>query len=108
MVFLECGGILELRRDSRVTSGNSGCLLCWPREVQSSIRVAPGSSFYEIFQARILETFAISFSRNLPDPGIKPGYPALQADSLLTELPGKPKKVLRRGQLTMLRNLKEK
>src|SRR5574337_21881 len=31
---------LELRRDSRVTTGNSGCLLCWPREVQSSIRVA--------------------------------------------------------------------
>ena len=30
---------LELRRDSRVTTGNSGCLLCWPREVQSSIRV---------------------------------------------------------------------
>ena len=31
---------LELRRDSRVTTGNSGCLLCWPRRVQSSIRVA--------------------------------------------------------------------
>ena len=30
---------LELRRDSRVTTGNSGCLLCWPRQVQSSIRV---------------------------------------------------------------------
>ena len=27
---------------------------------------------------------------DLPDPGIKPGYPALQADSLLSELPGKP------------------
>ena len=26
---------------------------------------------------------------DLPDPGIKPGSPALQADSLLTELPGK-------------------
>ena len=25
---------LELRRDSRVTTGNSGCLLCWPWEVQ--------------------------------------------------------------------------
>ena len=32
---------LELQRDSRVTTGNSGCLLCWPREVQSSIRVGP-------------------------------------------------------------------
>ena len=27
---------------------------------------------------------------NLPDPGIEPGSPALQADSLPTELPGKP------------------
>ena len=27
----------------------------------------------------------------LPNPGIEPGSPALQADSLLTELPGKPK-----------------
>ena len=27
---------------------------------------------------------------DLPDPGIKPGSPALQADSLLTELQGKP------------------
>ena len=34
---------LELRRDSRVTTGNSGCLLCWPRQVQSSIRVAKES-----------------------------------------------------------------
>ena len=28
---------------SRGTTGNSGCLLCWPREVQSSIRVAKES-----------------------------------------------------------------
>ena len=28
--------------------------------------------------------------KELPDPGIKPGSPALQADSLPTELPGKP------------------
>ena len=27
---------------------------------------------------------------DLPDPGIEPGSPALQANSLLTELPGKP------------------
>ena len=31
---------LELRRDYRVTKGISGFLLCWPREAQSSIRVA--------------------------------------------------------------------
>ena len=28
---------------------------------------------------------------DVPDPGIKPGSPALQADSLPTEPPGKPK-----------------
>ena len=31
---------------------------------------------------------------DLPNPGIKPGSPALQADSLLTKLQGKPKYAL--------------
>ena len=39
---------------------------------------------------RILEWVAYPFSRDLPDPGIKLGSPALQADSLPAELPGKP------------------
>jgi len=34
----------------------------------------------------------------LPDPEIEPGSPALQADSLPTELPGKPHKSFQ-GQL---------
>ena len=46
----------------------------------------PDSSVHGIFQARILEQVAISFSRDLPDPGIEPESPALQADSLPTEL----------------------
>ena len=41
----------------------------------------PDFSVHEIFQARILEWVAISFSRGSPNPGIKPGSPALQADS---------------------------
>ena len=49
----------------------------------------PGSSVHGIFQARVLEWVAISFSRDLPDPGIKPGSPALQTDVLLSEPPGK-------------------
>ena len=32
----------------------------------------PGSSLHGIFQARILECVAISFPRNLPNPGIEP------------------------------------
>ena len=38
----------------------------------------------------ILEWVAYPFSSGSPDPGIKPGSPALQADSLPAELPGKP------------------
>ena len=40
---------------------------------------------------RILDCIAYPFSRSLPDPGIEPGSPALQTDSLPAELPGKPK-----------------
>ena len=43
-----------------------------------------------ILQARVLEWVAISFSRDLLDPGIEPRSPALWVDSLLTELKGKP------------------
>ena len=38
---------------------------------------------------RILEWVSIPSPGDVPDPGIKPGSPALQADSLLTELSGK-------------------
>ena len=48
-----------------------------------------GSSVHGIFQARILEWVAISFSKDLPDPGIEPVTPALQLDSLPTEPSGK-------------------
>ena len=45
---------------------------------------------HEILQARILEWGAFPFSRGLSNPGIEPGSPALQVDSLPTELSGKP------------------
>ena len=32
---------------------------------------------------------------DLPDPGIKPGFPALQADALPSEPPGKPQSTIR-------------
>ena len=47
----------------------------------------PGSSVHGIFQARILEWVAISFSGALADPGIEPGSPALQAGSLPFQSP---------------------
>ena len=49
----------------------------------------PDSSVQGIFQARILEWVAISFSRRSSDPEIEPGSPALQADALPSESPGK-------------------
>ena len=49
----------------------------------------PGSSDHGVSQARILEWVSISLE-NLPDPGIEPGSPALQADALPSELLGKP------------------
>ena len=52
--------------------------------------VAPsGSSVHGILQARILEWIAIPFSRDLHNPGIEPGSPALHEDSLPFE-PQKP------------------
>ena len=43
----------------------------------------PGFSVHEIFQARILEWVAISFSRVFPDSGVESMSPALPADFLL-------------------------
>ena len=43
----------------------------------------PGSSVHRIFQARVLEWVAISFSRgDLSDPGNEPGSPTLRANTL--------------------------
>jgi len=40
-------------------------------------------------KSRILKWVAMPSSRDLPNPGIHPGSPALQADSLPSEPPGK-------------------
>ena len=53
----------------------------------------PGSSVLGILQARILEWVDISFSRDLPDPGIEPvctASPALQVNSLPLSYQGSP------------------
>ena len=54
-----------------------------------------------ILQARTLEWVAFPFSRGLPNPGIKPRSPALQADSLPADQPGKPKNI-EVGSLSLL------
>ena len=40
---------------------------------------------------KVSQWLAIPFCRDLPNPGIKPRSPTLQADSLPAEPPGKPK-----------------
>ena len=50
----------------------------------------PGSSIHEILQARLLDGLLFPSPGDLPDPEIEPGSPALQADPLPSELPGKP------------------
>ena len=47
------------------------------------------SSVHEIFQARILEWVAISFSKDISDPGIEPKSPALAGRFFTTEPWGK-------------------
>ena len=49
----------------------------------------PGSSVHGTLQARILAWIAIPSPEDLPDPGIEPRSPALQADSLPSEPQGK-------------------
>ena len=50
----------------------------------------PGPSVHGILQARLLEWIAISYSRDLPSPGIEPRFPTLQVNSLLSNPPRKP------------------
>ena len=49
----------------------------------------PGSSVHGIFQARVLEWIAVSFSGDLLDPGIEPVF--LESPTFfIIALPGKP------------------
>ena len=49
-----------------------------------------GSSVQGILQARILEGVAFPSPGDFSNPGVEPRSPALKADSLLSELLGKP------------------
>ena len=49
----------------------------------------PGSSVHGILQGRICSGEPFPFPGDLPSPGIEPGCPVLQADSLSSQPPGK-------------------
>ena len=74
-------GSLSLLQGNFPTQGlNPGLPHCWQVLYQLSHKGSP----------RILEWVAYPFSSDLPDPGIDLGSPALQVDSLPTELWRKP------------------
>ena len=84
---------------ARVWDGNLGrrCEFGRVKVAQSCLTLCnsmdcspPVSSVHGILQASMLEWVAIPSPGDLPDPGIKPRPPPLQADSLLSESPGKP------------------
>ena len=50
----------------------------------------PGSSIHGIFKQEYWSRLPFPSPGTLPDPGIKPRSPALQADALPSEPPGKP------------------
>ena len=69
----------------RAKSLQSCPTLCDPMD-----RSQPGSSVHGIPQARILQWVAMPSCREYFQPRDYPRSPALQADSLLSEPPGKP------------------
>ena len=73
------------------------CLTLWDPMDCSPL----GSSVHGIlqfFHARILEWAAIPSPGDLPDPGIEPGSPALQAEALLSEPPGMDQNIIAEKQ----------
>ena len=58
----------------------------------------PGSSVHGISRQEYWSVLPFPSPGDLPDPGIKPGSPALQADSLPFEPPGKPIEKVNREQ----------
>ena len=79
--IFNCGAEEDFRESLR-QQGDQTCLtLCDAMDCSLS-----GSSVHGIFQVRVLEWVAISFSTDLPNPGIEPGSPTLQADILPSEL----------------------
>ena len=55
----------------------------------------PGSSVHGDSPGKNTGVVVIPSSRDLPDPGTEPGFPTLQADSLLSEPPRRPEGIFR-------------
>ena len=78
-----------MKENVKVLISQSCPILCKPMDCS-----LPGSSVHGIFQARILKWVAFPPLGDHSNPGMEPRSPALLADSLLSEPPGKPKTTL--------------
>ena len=83
MYALNTGGLQYIVNTCIVKVAQSCPTLCDPMDY----------TVHGILQARILEWVAFPFSRDLPNPGIKPRSLALRMDSSPAEPRGKPKNI---------------
>ena len=67
----------------------------------------PGSSVHGIFQEEYWSGLPFPSLGDLLDPGIKPGYPALQADALPSEPPGERKVAFNQNTWKFLKEIRE-
>ena len=86
--------LLSIFPSIKIFSNEGALPIRWPKYWSFSFSISPSSEYSGWFPFRIdwliSKWAAIPFSGDLPDPGIEPGSPALQVDSLLSEPPGKP------------------
>ena len=78
--------LAQLNNNSCVQLFSPSCVQLFCKSLDCS---PPGSSVHGIYQARILQWVAISFSRDLPNPGIEPSAPALTDGFFTSEPSGK-------------------
>ena len=84
--FIFLNGAKKVQR-KKVLGAQSCLTLCDPMDCSP-----PGLSVHGILRGKntAVGSHSLSDLEDLPDPGIKSKYPALQADSLPSEPPGKP------------------
>ena len=83
--------LLEPRVQKDCCQSLSHVQLCNPMDCR-----LPGSSIHGISRQEYWSGLSFPSPGDLSDPGIEPGYPALQADALPFEPPGKPKEKVRK------------
>ena len=82
--------ILDISIMTLISSYSRGTILNMKVKVTQLCLILWDCTVHGILQTRTLEWAAFLFPGDLPNPGIKPRSPTLQADSLPGEPPGKP------------------